>query len=100
MMANILRQMDRQELVDFIEEYFDFYNRVFNLENYLDEYAEATKAMKRYLETRKLDLKQFSTYQRDLIKLGFLNQFTPGQLDRYIQTGLNDEEMEQRYQSI
>ena len=56
--------------------------------------------MQHYLEARKLDLKQFSTYQTDLIKLGFLNQFTPGQLDRYIQTGLNDDEMERRYQSI
>ena len=37
MMAKILRQLDGQELVDFIEEYFDFYNRVFNIENYLDE---------------------------------------------------------------
>ncbi len=100
MMAKILRQLDGQELVDFIEEYFDFYNRVFNIENYLDEYAEAILSMQHYLDTRKLDLKQFSTYQTDLIKLGFLNQFTPGQLDRYIQAGLNDDEMEKRYQSI
>lgn len=88
------------DIENFLNDYFEFYKRVYEMDYFYQDYFTAQKKMKKYLEKRKLSMHQFSVFQQDLITLGFLNGFKVKMLNYYINKDFDDHTMEKRYYSV
>lgn len=99
-MIEEIKKMNHDDLINFIEDYFIFYKRVYEIDNDINAYYKAVQEMNYYFLQHQLNKEIFSTFQLDLIKLGFINHYSLSQLETYILPNISDEEMEQLYQSL
>ena len=89
-----------QDLEMFFNDYFEFYKRVYGIDYFYLEYYDAIHEMVKFFSEHHYTLSQFTLFQLDLIKLGFLNKLTKQELESYIDPCLNEVQMEEKYQKI